>query len=171
MDKKYLIIGAVIAIGIYFFKKGKMVNNKSYVMKKIKEIYGIAIARNVEKIFRIETGNFKHGFTGVYSAGMHPVIKTFPYGWNSLRNFWQVNSKYAPSGVKYMNEGKGLLGEGGGSKPYLKFPNFLAGAMTVAEVMKKRGNNPGSWFSTDPDRIGAYNESINKYPSTITDSV
>lgn len=158
-----IIVGLLLGgLAAYFFIRRKKLNDKQFVFKQVAKKFGKPIATNVERIYRLETGHFLKGFDNVYGAGMHPSKGTFPYGWNSLKMFWLNYPQYKPSGVVGKKEGKGLLGDGGGEKLYLKFPNFMAGAMTVAKRMQLVGNNPGAWFSSQPDRQISYNNAIGK---------
>ncbi len=165
----YIIVGIISFFALYaFLKKRKEANNKISVFRKIREKYGIELAKNVERLFRFETNHFKQGFEGVYGAGMHPIGNTFPWGWGSLRSFWTQNPQYKPIGITKLQEGKGLQKTGGGSKSYLQFPNFLAGAMTIAQTLYLRNNNPGSWFSTQATSQEQYNNAIGKINPSIT---
>lgn len=170
-NEKFIAIILIGGIIILRLMKGKNLNNKEFVFKAVAKKFGVPIARSVEKIFRMETGHFKKGFEGVYGAGMHPAKDSFPYGWTSLRDFWVDNPSYRPVGITYLTEGKGLSGTGGGQKAYLKFPSFMAGAMTVAKRMQVTGNNPGAWYSHDKSRQQAYNNRLLNIPSTIVNNV
>lgn len=174
MKREYYYI--IIGVGAFILykmmrKNGDRKNDKAYVFGQVAKRFGKPIARSVEKIYRLETGHFKKGFDGVYGAGMHPVTTRFPYGWTSLQNFWLSNPEFKPSGIVKKTEGKGLAGDGGGVKSYLQFPNFLAGAMTVAKRMQIVGNNPGAWYSRDPDRQQRYNTTVARIQSSFVDNI
>ncbi len=115
----------------------------------IEREYGRAIARNVERIYRLETAHFKSGqyqYSG--SAGMVATRQAFPYGWKSLETFWIARPDLAPLGsVSWCVRGKVYR--------YLVYPGF-AGFVALAEIMKKRNNNPGTWYSTDPVKQQEY---------------
>lgn len=151
--------------------RNKKVNDKEYVFKQVAKRFGFPIARSVEKIYRLETGNFKKGFQDVYGAGMQPAKDRFPYGWISLRDFWVNNPSYRPVGIVSKRAGGGIYGTDTGMHRFLRFPNFLAGAMTVAKRIQIKGNNPGAWFSNDPTHQMTYNNAIDKINSKIVDSI
>ncbi len=103
MNDNWLIGGAFGFFGVmYFITMRKKLNDKVLALRKVREHFGLAIAKNVERIFRFETNHFKQGFEGNYSAGMHPTTEKFPYGWTSLKNFWLKYPRYAPKGVQQM---------------------------------------------------------------------
>lgn len=141
MDKK-LIIG--------YDKYSDTDPNLPIVFADISKKYGKDIAANVERIYRLETNHFKSDqFKKTGSAGMLSFSPFYPYGWNSLKEFWDKNPEYKPVGTNYSFS----------SFSYLAFPNY-GGFYTLAEVLKSRGNNPGKWYSTDEDKISEYNEKI-----------
>lgn len=115
----------------------------------IATLYGPDIAKNVERIYRLETSHFKSGqYLSTGSAGMIPTAKTFPYGWGSLAELWKNTPESAPVGVvRYCAGGK--------IYPYLAFRNFY-GFVPVAEKLKRNNNNAGSWYSTDPAQQAVY---------------
>jgi len=132
----------------------------SEALSDIVLIYGLAIAKNVEKIFRLETGNFSSGgYLATGSAGMIPAAKTFPYGWGSMEKLWKENPHAAPVGVV-------RFCVGGKIYPYLAFPEFY-GFLPVAEKLKNNGNNPGKWNSNDPAAIASYNSAISKISAKL----
>ena len=171
MRKNYIFIIVAGGFLIWQLMKKSKLNNKEYVFNAVAKRFGYPIARNVEKIYRLETGNFKKGFDDVYGAGMHPSKDRFPYGWISLRDFWVDNPQFRPVGIVFKKEGKGLSGKGGGEKKYLRFPNFMAGAMTVAKRMQIKNNNPGAWYSHEPSKQQSYNNALINVPSKIVDSL
>jgi hypothetical protein len=124
-------------------------------MDAVKARYGISIAQSVERIFRLETNHFRSGgWKATLAPGMHPFAKKQPYNWSSLRAFWDATPAARPIGVDTLTEGGTNL-----KRDYLVFNN-IGGFLTLAEVMKIRGNNPGTWYSTDPTKISQYNGSL-----------
>lgn len=115
----------------------------------ITQLYGTDIARNVERIYRLETAHFGSGqYKATGSPGMTATQLSFPYGWNSLRQLWTDRPEAAPVGfVRWCVRGKVYA--------YLAFRGGY-GFAALAEVLKKRGNNPGSWYSTDPVKQQQY---------------
>ena len=122
-------------------------NNLYKVFNDIIEKYGYNVARNVEKIYRLETAHFTSDvYKNTGSAGMLAFSDNIPYGWTSLAEFWYNNSKYKPIGIytKYL---PGL--EGPKRYDYLKFKNY-GGFYSLAVFLSKYNNKPGRWYSTDP---------------------
>lgn len=116
----------------------------------VKSTYGLDIARNVERIYRQETG-FKSGqYKNSGSAGMAAFSQTFPYAWKSLEKFWTDNPEIAPVGMIAYKIGR----ENGKIWRYLAFQG-IGGFLTLAEIMKNRGNDPGRYASTDPNSATA----------------
>lgn len=115
----------------------------------ISQLYGPAIARNVEKIYRLETAHFASGqYKATGSPGMTATKLSFPYGWNSLAKLWRDRPESAPIGiVRWCVRGKVYA--------YLAFGGSY-GFLALAEILKKRGNNAGSWYSTIPAQQQAY---------------
>lgn len=123
-------------------------------IKEVSRVYGSAIARNVERIYRLETRHFDSlGYRATGSPGMEASSGklSYPYGW-SKGNVWP---KYKPSGIWYYREnGTGI------TKPFLQFPNVTAAAMTIADFLRRHDNNPGRWYSTDKAKQLAYTSKI-----------
>jgi hypothetical protein len=123
----------------------------------IKKRFGKPIAQNVERIYRLETGNFKSGnYLSTGSAGMVAAGAAPNYGWNSLQTFWNANPDFKPLGtVRWyvLRENQTI--------PYLAFKG-AGGAFTVAEIMRLRGNDPGKWISlTDTAAQNNYRNKVN----------
>lgn len=120
--------------------------NIKKALEYVRDCYGIDIARNVEKIFWNET-NFKSGqYVNSGSAGMATWSETFPYSWSSLADFWKDNPDYAPIGRITYKIGR----EDGKEWSYLAFGN-AGGYVTLAQILKMRGNDVGRYASTDPN--------------------
>ena len=141
-------------------------------IEKVKRLYGLSIAKNIERIYRLETDNFKSKqFLLTYSAGMedHSKDNSFPYGWH-IGGFWNTSEgrKYAPIGTEIVKENEGLLKDGGKYKRFLKFKNVESAVMTLAEFLRIYGNNAGRWFSTEPDKQTAYNNTLLKINTLFT---
>lgn len=136
--------------------------------------YGEDIALTVEAIYRNETKHFKSGnFQITLGAGMEDSSKNdaFPYGWASLKDFWLNNPDFAPIGIHKQVENDSGLAKSKGSKDFLKFKTITAGMFAVAEIMKKRGNISGKWFSTEPKKIKAYSDYIAKIRTPFVNSI
>jgi len=128
-------------------------SNLQEVFKVLIRKYGKAIAQNVERIFRWETGHFKSAqYLATGSAGMTTGSTAFPYGWKSLENFWTANPASKPVGIVGFNvEGK--------QYNYLAFPG-AGGFFALAEVLRSRDNNAGRWNSNVQADIDRYNQAL-----------
>jgi len=120
--------------------------------------YGLSIARNVERIYRLETGNFTSNiYKRTGAAGMIAFDNIFPYGWNSLQTFWENNNKYEPIGIYESENGHS----------YLQFAG-TGGFYTLAEFLRLHGNNAGRWNSLNEQQQIAYNEAVNNIDTIYT---
>lgn len=120
--------------------------------------YGLSIARNVEKIYRLETSNFTSNiFKNTGGAGMLAFDSIFPYGWNSLEIFWENNHNFEPVGIYHSVNGQ----------DYLQFAGN-GGLYTLAEFLRLHGNNAGRWNSLNEQQQIAYNEAINNIDTIYT---
>jgi hypothetical protein len=133
-------------------------------LTKVQEVYGHAFARRIEQLFRNETAHFKSGnFLKTFSPGMEiGGITEFPYGWGSLKTFWEANPQYKPSGTFAQAENTSALAKKRGVRTFIKFPTVEASMMTVAHLIKIRGGNAGSWFSKNAVQQKKYNEELDK---------
>ena len=135
-------------------------DNPQYVFEEVADTFGKGIARNVERMYRLETANFTSGqYRKGRSAGMHAHGKSFPYGWTSVENMWLKNPTLAPVGFDDWEKDSG-----GYKVSYLVFPNLYAGAFALATFLEKYKNNPGRWFSTDPASQRVYNKKVEAQP-------
>jgi len=135
------------------------------VFNSIKNNFGSEIAKNVERIYRLETDNFKSGqYLRTGSAGMLAFSDSFPYGWNSLSSIWTQYPQHAPIG--YARYGKMVNGKYKIYK-YLAFPS-VAGFAALARILKMRGNNAASWYSTNPQQQAQYAAKLATVNTTYT---
>jgi len=119
-------------------------------LQEIKTVYGVEIARNVERIYRQETG-FKSGqYINSGSAGMAAASQAFPYGWSSLRENWEENPDLAPVGMIAYKIGR-LNGD---IWRYLAFKKY-GGFHACAAILYLRDNDPGRYAATDPNHPSA----------------
>lgn len=110
--------------------------------------YGIDTAKVVEQMYRIETNHFKSKqFQNTFSAGMEKHRENFPFGWFSMANLWNSKPEFAPVGFYEIREGKGLSGDGGKVKTFVKFANVKSGMFALAEYLKT--HRPGRWYAGD----------------------
>ena len=135
-------------------------------LEKVSSVYGLNHAKRLEQLYRNETSHFKSGnFKVTLSAGMEVGSKTeYPYGWNSLKPFWDSNPQYAPIGTFSQAENTSALAKKRGVRTFIQFGSIEASMMTVAELIKLRGGNFGRWFASQdlPDKIQAYNNELDK---------
>ena len=179
-DKKYIKIIVILLIlgisGTAIFFLIKFIRSKMSItdqfkaaLKKVVAKYGLDIASNVEKIFRLETANFTSGqFKGTFSPGMEKATNTYPFGWTSLGNsVWKENPQYAPHDFLPFTENAT-----GKTKYFIKFPSLEASVMTIAQFLKNVNNNPGRWYSMEPDLQEEYAAKLsNIKPSLLNEIV
>lgn len=98
--------------------------------------YGRAIAENVERIYRLETRDFKSAqFIATNTAGQVAVDPSFPFGWS-------------PRGTKASDYVEPVMmpeNQTGADTLFVAFKQFDKAARFLAQVMKERGNDPGKW--------------------------
>lgn len=135
----------------------------------VKDKFGSDIAKNVEKVYRLETGHFKSSqFLHTYSAGMLRFGSLMPYGWRMLAPFWAANPDLAPDGVYniYVKENpiKNVISstpkEGYKLYSYLSFPSLYAGMAALAAYIEHFGN-VARWNSTDVAQQQKYLAKLN----------
>lgn len=169
-DKNIRIIATVLIVLIVgyglFYKFSPMISMKQALKKALLD-YDKSVVENCEKIYRLESNNFMSGqFLGTYSAGMEPAALNYPWGWNSMKPFWDLYPEYKPIGLKtYRENGTGI------SKQFIQFPSVEAGVFSMCNWLTLFNNNPGRWFSTDATNQLVYNEKINKINATYTNEV
>jgi hypothetical protein len=165
-------VGVLLLIYVSYHKIKPMLNARQ-ALKKALDYYSREIVENCEKIYRLETNNFLSGqFSSSYSAGMNPAFNgkdwslTFPYGWNSLKDFWTNNPHWAPIGVKnFMENSTGHV------IPFISFDGPEGGVMTLCEILKMRGNEPGSYFSTDSAKAAEYEQKLDSINPSWTEAI
>lgn len=157
-----ILIGFIIGIlrGLKMTQRDFTEADAAEAIRAAKQVYGVNEAAILEKILRLETAHFKsEQFKKTGSGGMEIGAgkKSFPYGWTSPLSLWNSNPNLKPIGTLTTPENKtGIV------KTFIIFPSVKAAAFTMAEVLKRRGWNAGSWFSTNPVLQENYNRSINK---------
>lgn len=136
----------------------------SAAFKKVKDIYGLGLAKTIECLFRNETAHFKSGnFLITLSPGMQATQDHPPFGWSSLAAFWSENPSCAPTGIHIQNENTSALAKASGPQKFMTFPDIMASVVSVAELIHIRGGNAGTWFSlTDKILQDKYNTELSK---------
>ena len=110
--------------------------------------YGAEVARNVERIYRLETANFTSGqFHRTNTAGMHAFGASFPFGW-SMAPDGLVPSDFLPTISMAENSG--------GTYQWVVFKDLFKAVKFLGYFLNKYGNNAGRWNSTDPAIQNAY---------------
>lgn len=180
-----IILGLAVLGIVYYFKiKGKpdlsngvrpddlsTTDNKSNFIppsedklredfKALNLIYGPAIAKNIERIYRYETAHFTSGqYKATGSAGMLKFVENYPYGWSVAKNMWDEKPALRPNGsVDFTKNGKKYT--------YLVFPTFMAAAVALGEYLKKY--RPGRWNTTDPIGQTNYENKISQITTKFT---
>lgn len=139
----------------------KGLDNIKASIQSVKNRYGIETARWVERIYRLETRNFKSGqFIQTGSAGMEKHSNSYPYGWTTPAILWDERPDFRPVGFIKMNENGTGIG-----KEFLIFPSVEAAMLSLGEYVKKYG--PGRWYSINElDQI-AYVEKLLKFDTSL----
>lgn len=128
--------------------------------RKVAEKYGNELAKNAERIYRLETAHFNSGqFKATNSPGMLKFSTYYPYGWQAPRNLWDQNPQYKPIG-------QATFTKNGKQYTYLKFPNFEAALFTLAEYLNKY--RPGRWYSTVPAQQNEYETKLKSISTKYT---
>jgi len=147
-------------------------------LTKVKEIYGKPASIKLEALFRNETRHFKStNFADTFSPGMEAVklpngsILPYPYGWTSLREFWDKNPEYKPTGLHLQVENTSRAAKSRGERAFIKFPSIEAAFMTVAYRLQNKGWNTGAWFSTDPVKQKDYSDYLLKIKTPYANSL
>lgn len=132
--------------------------------KKAATKFGIAIARNAEKIMRLESAHFtSKGFKITKGAGMQATTNNFPYGWNSHKKFWLSNLMLMPTKLHTMNENKQAdIPNSGIVRKFIVFPSYYAGVAALCYFLQQHNNNAGRWFSTNIENQKQYNLKLSK---------
>ena len=134
-------------------------------LRKVKEVYGLDHAKRIEQLFRNETAHFKSGnFKVTFSAGMEiaPTKTSYPFGWTSLKDFWDINPHYKPTETFSQVENTSTLLKSRGARTFIVFPSIEASMMTVSHLIKIRNNNFGAWFSKNAVQQLAYVKELDK---------
>lgn len=116
--------------------------------QKVAQQRGADFARQLERLFRWETGHFESGqYMKTLSPGMttdHPEREDL--GWSSLPDFLR---KYPQYNGKYYTVF--FPSTSAGPKYYIGFPTPEAAIMFVAyNIAEKKGGNFGAWNSLSP---------------------
>jgi hypothetical protein len=122
----------------------------------VRGTFGVDIARNVERIYRLETANFtSEQFRRCNSPGMIAVDgeTEWPWGWAKRGTTPEM---FAP--LVFMTEN-----QGGRFAGFIAFKEFCDAAEYVAKFLRDYGNNAGRWKSTNPTLQQAYVDALQQF--------
>lgn len=149
-------------------------------LQVVKNNYGVDMAKQIEKLARLETAHFKSTqFQRTGTGGMEVPKGGLPpyYGWGST--FFLKHPFYTPVGTTDMFEGKGTSGAGGNKqvtdkpKVFVVMPSVEAWMMFLAWYAGEEKDKGGllHWYSTDPAKQKIYAESLSHISTPITNSL
>lgn len=160
--KKFIIIGAIVILLPLIIGGGKMVYDEMTLkdaFDEAKKRYPDNVVKMAEKLFRWETAHFKSGqFKKTYSPGMEKHGNVYPWGWASMKPFWDANNWAKPVGWVAMHENAGAQADAE-IDYFAKFPSFKAALFSVCEYIEKYG--AGRWYSTNAESQASYLDKLN----------
>lgn len=114
--------------------------------------FGVPVAENVERIYRLETDGFTSGqFRRTNTAGMHAFKATFPFGW-SLGADGLSASDFLPTIAMKENAS--------GTYQWVVFKDLGQAIHYLGYFLNKFENNPGRWKTTDPAKQAPYKAAV-----------
>lgn len=139
-------------------------------LKSIAQRFGIDVARNVERIYRLETRNFSSGqFARTNTAGMAavPGNDAWPWGWSKRGT---TPDMFNP--LVEMRENDPQTGQPTGAlMRFIAFKRFTDAADYLARFLVDYGNNAGRWKSTQAAKQASYVDALSRIPTPFTDAV
>lgn len=132
----------------------KMISDPFYNAYQIAALrWGKDNAALAERIYELETGHYKsEQFKNGYSAGMVAFSNTYPYGWDTLKDFWDKHPYLKPVGLWNTTVN-------GKAYSYLKFPTFRAALMALCVRLEQDGWDANKW---NGDTTGQYAQMVDK---------
>ena len=125
--------------------------------------FGLDVARNVERIYRNETANFKSlQFRRTNTPGMHAFRQVFPFGWD-LPGAGITPADTAPTITMDENAG--------GSFSWVVFRELGDAIYFVGYFLDKWGNNVGRWHSTEEAQQKVYADRLAGIATPIVDRI
>lgn len=121
--------------------------------------YPAAIVQNAERIYQQRSNHYQRmSVIATGGAVMEAFGSAYPWGWNSLTNFWAANPQYKPIGITtdYNHESTSKL-------PLIVFPDLKAGVITLCQFLQDHNNNAGRWVSLIPAEQVLYNQMLQSY--------
>lgn len=144
---------------------------------KVAQVYGKAVAAEIEKVARFETAHFtsrQYQLTG--TGGMEAHGNAPYYGW--FAPFFIANPDYTPIGTTALLEGKGLSIEGGtaqnkNAKAFVIMPSTEAWMMFLANYRERYKAEGGiaRWYSKDTAQQKLYLDKLRGVRTPLTDSI
>ena len=155
-------------------------------LKKVKAEWGEDMARNIEKLARLETGHFKSTqFIKTGTGGMQvpqnpdgtAAAHAPYYGWGS--SFFLKHPTYTPVGTTEMFENAGASAKGGLQQDkvhpriFVVMPSVEAWMMFLAQYAEDYKNEGGiyHWYSTLPAQQAIYKNDLDPISTPITDNL
>lgn len=155
--KKVLIFFSVVLIGTFaygWYRKSIRMKEVTLALKKVLQVFGLTVATNIERIYRLETRDFTSGgFENTFAPGMQVGNgqTVFPYGWHSLSDYWKENPSRAPIGVVELRASVQQNDpQSGQLVNWIKFPSVEAAMMTLGYLLS-RGYPTQKWSSINPN--------------------
>ena len=149
-NKSKLLIA--LALGVFLFKDKimdvfnktpKPIGTAKEGFLYVKDKHGVEYAKDIERLFRLETAHFTSGqWLGTGSAGMEATKETFPFGW-SLEEFNKLHG-LSPNDyfIKYYNDN-----HTGKRTPFVGWKKTGDNIKFVAWFIKnKRNGDILSWY-------------------------
>lgn len=119
------------------------------------------VARLVEKIFRLETDNFKSGgYKATNAPGQKAFTLAFPWGWPARGT---VPTDYSPP-VRMVDTGEEEASD------WVVYNRVAVAAGYLAQFLRDHNLQPGRWNSTDPARQAAYNAKLQNISTPLADA-
>lgn len=136
-------------------------------LKAVRDKYGVEIARNVERIYRLESGGLSNLLLQRTNApGMQAVKTSWPFGWSKRGT---NAGMFAP--VVRMRENNPQTGQPQGNTiPFVAFKRIGDAVEYVAHFLSDYDNNAGRWKSTDAAQQLRYRNALLSMPTTWTDN-
>ena len=109
--------------------------------------YGLATARKVEKVYRLETANFSSGlYRATLAAGQKAFSASYPWGWPKRGT--EASDYLAP--VEMVDTGEGI------KSLWVAYRQVQVAMGYLAAFITDHGGNAARWNSTDPARQSEY---------------
>lgn len=136
-------------------------------LQVVKNNYGLAMAKRIEQVARLETAHFNSaqykatGTGGMEAHGAPPF-----YGWYS--NFFLSRPQYTPVGtINFTENGTGL------TKTFVIMPSVEAWMMFLADYAQRYATQGGilRWYSTNAQAQAQYAASLDQISTPFSNSI